>query len=335
MYNDPQLNSLEEQVQISNQTIAAAEANFRVARSLVVSGRAALFPVVSASAQYTNSRFSQTAKGAHVVGAGGGTTTTGTGTTTAVGGTSNTGVINDFSLPIDVSYTIDLWHKIRNTVAANAYQAQASAADVSTALLSTQAELAQDYFEVRALDAQRTILQETVANYRRTLDLTLTRFHGGIASDEDVSQAQTQLDTAIAQQTDLGVARAQFEHAIAVLTGKPPAGFSLAVAPFTPNPPAVPVALPSELLERRPDIAATERRVAAANSQIGVAKAAYYPNLTLSASGGFQSSSFTQWFDWPSRFWSLGPTLAETFFDAGLRRALTQQAQASYEATVA
>ena len=342
IYNDPQLNALEEQVQISNQTIAAAEANFRVARSLVLSGRAALFPLVSASAQYTNSRFSQTAKGANIVGTGGaantGTavgTTTGTGSTTSVGGTSGTGVINNFSLPVDVSYTIDLWHKLRNTVAASAYQAQASAADVATALLSTQAELAQDYFQVCALDAERIILRDTVANYRRTLDLTLSRFRGGIDSDEDVSQAQTQLDTAIAQQTDLGVARAQYEHAVATLIGKPPAGFSLSVAPFTPTPPPVPVALPSELLERRPDIAAAERQVAAANAEIGVARAAYYPNLTLSASGGFETSTFTQWFDWPSRFWSLGPTLAETIFDAGLRRAANQQAQASYEGTVA
>lgn len=341
IYNDPQLNALEEQVQISNQTIAGAEANFRVARSLVLSGRAALFPLVSASAQYTNSRFSQTSKSTHVVGAGGVATsttttgTTGTGSSTAVAGSSNTGVINDFSLPVDVSYTIDLWHKLRNAVAVSAYQAQASAADVGTALLSTQAELAQDYFQVRALDSQRVILRDTVTNYRQTLDLTLARFRGGIDSDEDVSQAQTQFDTAIAQQTDLGVARAQFEHAIAVLTGKPPATFELPVAPFVPNPPPVPVALPSELLERRPDIAAAERQVAAANAEIGVARAAYYPALTLSASGGFQSSSFTQWFDWPSRFWSLGPTLAQTIFDAGLRRAANQQAQASYEGTVA
>ncbi len=348
MYNDPQLNALEEQVHISNQTIAGAEANFRVARSLVLSGRASLFPVVTASAQYTNSRFSQTSKSAHVIGAGGaanstttttGTTTgggvAGTGSSTAVAGSSNTGVINDFSLPVDVSYTIDLWHKLRNAVLVSAYQAQASAADVATALLSTQGELAQDYFQVRAIDAQRVILRDTVANYRQTLDLTLARFRGGIDSDEDVSQAQTQLDTAIAQQTDLGVARAQYEHAIAVLTGKPPARFELPVAPFVPNPPPVPVALPSELLERRPDIAAAERQVAAANAEIGVARAAYYPALTLSASAGFQSSSFTQWFDWPSRFWSLGPTLAQTIFDAGLRRAANQQAQASYEGTVA
>ncbi len=327
LYNDSQLNALEEQVQISNYSIAAAEANFRVARSLVVSARAALFPTVGAAPSYTNSRLSQTARTTSVVGS-----STGGGTTTSSGSSS---LLNTFSLPFDVSYTIDFWHRIRNTIAANAYQAQASAADVRTALLSTQSELAQDYFQVRALDAQRVILRDTVANYRQALDLTMTRFQGGIASDEDVSQAQTQLDTAIAQETDLGVARANFEHALAVLIGKPPASFSLPVAPFTPNPPPVPLALPSELLERRPDIAAAERQVAAANAQIGVARAAYYPNLTLSATGGFETSHFTEWFNWPSRFWSVGPTLAQTLWEGGARRALNEQAQASYDATVA
>ena len=321
IYNDPQLNALEEQVQVSNQSIAAAEANFRVARSLIASQRSNLFPVVTAGPQYTNSRFSETTR-ARVISPTGGTSST-------------TGVINTYSLPVDVSYTIDLWHRIRNQIAANVFQAQASAADVGTALLSTQAELARDFFEIRSLDAQRVILVDTVANYRQTLELTITRFRGGIASDEDVSQAQTQLDTAIAQQTDLGVARAQFEHAIATLIGKPPAEFSLPVAPLAATPPPVPVALPSELLERRPDIAAAERQVAAANAQIGVARAAYYPNLTLSVSGGFETSHFSQWFDWPSRFWSLGPTFAETIFEGGARRALNQQAQASYEGTVA
>lgn len=327
LYNDPRLNALEEQVQISNYSIAAAEANFRVARALVVSSRANLFPIISASPQYTNSRFSQTARGT--------TTGTTTGTGTTVGGNSTGGVVNTYSLPIDASYTLDLWHRIRNTIAVNAFQAQASAADVATALLSTQAELAQDYFQVRALDTERVILRNTVANYRQTLDLTMTRFRGGIASDEDVSQAQTQLDTAIAQQTDLGVARATYEHAIATLIGKTPANFELPVGEFKPNPPPVPLALPAELLQRRPDIAAAERQVAAANAQIGVARAAYYPNLTLSAAAGFETSQFTEWFNWPSRFWSLGPTLAQTLWEGGARRALNEQAQASYDQTVA
>ncbi len=341
MYNDPVLNSLEEQVQISNQSIIQAEANFRSSRALVASTRSSLFPFVGASASYTNSRFSQTARATSVVpsaaGSGSSSTTTGSGTstTTGVSGSGNIGVINTFSLPIDVSYTVDLWHKVRNTIAANTFTAQASAADIATALLTTRAELAQDYFEVRALDTQRMILENTLENYRRALHLTQTLFQTGINSEQDVAQAQTQLDTATAQATDLGVARAQYEHAIATLIGKPASTFSLEVAEFVPKPPTVPVALPSELLERRPDIAAAERQVAAANAQIGVARAAYYPNLTLNATGGFETSHFLEWFDWPSRFWSLGPQMAETLLDFGARRAATEQAQASYDAAVA
>jgi NodT family efflux transporter outer membrane factor (OMF) lipoprotein len=317
IYNDPQLNALEPQVQVSNQTIAAAEANFRAARALVVSARSALFPSLTGSATYSNSRSSANSR---VLNAG-----------TA----SVSKAVNNFSMPLDLSYTVDLWHRIRNTVAANAFEAQASSADVATALLAIQAELAQNYFQLRALDTQRAILQDTLANYRQALDLTITRFRTGIDSEEDVAQASTQLDTATAQATDLAVSRAQFEHAIAILIGKPPAEFSLPVAPFVPSPPPVPVALPSALLERRPDIAAAERRVAASNAQIGIARAAYYPNLTLSAVGGLQASSFTQWFTWPSRFWSVGPQLAQTLFDAGARRALNEQAEASYDAAVA
>ncbi len=320
-YNDPQLNALEEQAQVSNQNIISAEANFRAARALVVSARSALFPTVTAGPAVTNSHFSKSSKTSTVFVPG---------SASAIPGT-----ITNYSLPIDVSYTIDFWHRIRNTIAANAFQAQASAADVATAILSTQAELAQDYFQVRALDAERRILAGTVENYRKNVALTSARFQGGIASEEDVVQAQNQLDVTTAQATDLGVARAQYEHAIAMLIGKSPSVFSLEVAPFTPKPPAVPVALPSELLERRPDIAAAERRVAAENAQIGVARAAYYPNVTLSASAGLQSSSITQWFTWPSRFWSVGPQLAETLFDVGARRGLNEQAQASYEQTVA
>ena len=357
IYNDPQLNALEEQVEGSNQSILASEANFRAARALVVTARSALFPTVGASPAYTNSRFSQTSRTGSVVTSGGvtstgtttGTTSTGTTGTTTTGGTGTTtgtstgvsgnssvkGVVNQFSLPVDVSYTVDLWHKIRNQVAANAYSAQASAADVATAILSIHAELAQDYFEVRALDAERQILDETVASYRQSLQLTQTLFNTGIDSEEEVAQAQTQLDTATAEATDITVSRATFEHALAILMGRPPATFSLPIAPFTPKPPDVPLALPSELLERRPDIAAAERTVASANAQVGVARAAYYPNLTLSASGGFQTSTFTQWFTWPSRFWSVGPQFAQTLFDAGARRGATEQAQAQYDAAVA
>lgn len=360
-YNDPQLNALEEQVHTQNQSIIQAEANFRQARALVVSARSQLYPTIGASPSYSNTRSSQTSKGAFVVGSSSagaasatagsttsgsstatssssGTSSTGSGgtsTTTAVGGSSGSGVFNEYSLPFDASYTVDLWHRVRNTIAQNQYSAQASAADIATALLTTQSELAQDYFEIRALDAERKVLEDTVAAYTQTFKLTMSLYQTGIDSDEDVAQAQTQLLTATAQETDLGVSRATFEHAIAVLIGKPPANFELGVAPFRPVPPEVPVAIPSELLQRRPDIAAAERQVAAANAAIGIARAAYYPTITLSAASGLQTSSFTQWFTWPSRFWSVGPTLSQTLFDGGARRAATEQAQASYDAAVA
>lgn len=316
MYNDAELNSLEQQVRISNQTIAQAEANYRASQALVSFARASLFPRVGAQASYTRSHASRTSKGVTILGGGsaggtgtgstGGTSTGGSsGSGTGVGGTSNSGVFNNYSLPASLSYEVDLWHRVRNTIAVNAFNAQATAADVATAVLSTQSELAQSYFQIRALDAQRAILEETVRNYEQTLALTMSRFRGGIASDEDVSQAQTQLDTAIAQRTDLGVTRATFEHAIATLIGKPPASLSIPVSPFHSKPPSVPVAVPSVLLERRPDIAAAERIVAAANRQIGVQRAAYFPTLTLSATAGLQTSQFNQWFTWPSNFWSL------------------------------
>ncbi|HLH04381.1 MAG TPA: efflux transporter outer membrane subunit [Bryobacteraceae bacterium] len=322
MYNDPQLNALEERASTANQTLAAAEANYRAARALVVSARAALYPTISTAPAYSNSRISGT-RGAQVINPGN------------PGSSGFSKAYNDFSLPIDVSYTVDFWHRIRNTIAANAYSAQASAADVATSLLSIQSTLAQDYFQVRALDMQRSVLEDTLRNYRDTLNLTQTLYRAGIDSEEDVTLAQTQLDTATAQATDLGVARAQYEHAIATLIGEPAADFSLAVAPFVPKPPTVPVALPSVLLERRPDIAAAERQIAALNAEIGVARAAYYPNLTLSASGGLESSSFTQWFTWPSRFWALGPTLSQTIWEGGARRGQNEQAQANYDAGVA
>lgn len=335
IYNDPVLNGLEERVAISNQTIIQAEANFRTARAAVVAARSSLFPVLTSSPAYTNSSISGTARSAIVVGGSSSTSGASTTTTTGQAGSSGSTVVNNFSIPFDLSYTVDLWHRIRNTVAANVFTAQATQADVGTALLSTQAEVAQDYFEVRALDAQRQLLTDTLENYQQSLHLVQSLFNAGIDSDEDVAQAQTQVDTATAQLTDLGVSRATYEHAIAVLTGQPPSSFALAVAPFVPKPPAVPVALPSELLERRPDIAAAERRVAAANAEIGVARTAYYPDLTLNASGGFQTASFLEWFDWPSRFWSVGPTLAATLLDVGARRAANEQAQANYDATVA
>ncbi|MBV8906288.1 MAG: efflux transporter outer membrane subunit [Acidobacteriia bacterium] len=371
MYNDPQLNALEEQVAISNQTVIQAEANFRAAQALVVEARSQLFPTINGSTSYTRNHFSSNSRTGTVVVPGASTTgtttttvtstttgtttntTTSTGTTTTTTGTTGTttstttgtgastgvsgigGTVNQYSIAASMAYTVDLWHRIRNQVAANVASAQASAADVATALLTTQAEVAQDYFEIRALDAQEGILQDTLNNYRANLNLTQILFNTGIDSDQDVTQAQTQLDTAIAQATDLGVARAQYEHAIATLIGKPAATFSLPVAPFVPQPPPVPVAVPSELLERRPDIAAAERQVAADNALIGVARAAYFPSLSLSATGGFSSASITNWISWPSRVWSLGPTLSDTLLDFGARRGAVEQSQATYDAAVA
>jgi NodT family efflux transporter outer membrane factor (OMF) lipoprotein len=317
IYNDPQLNALEEQVAISNQSIKVAEANYRAARALVVSARSALYPQIGSSPAYSNSRSPTDIRSGSITGVGSST------------------VSNAFSLPFDVSYTPDFWHRIRNQVDVQAFNAQASAADVATALLTTQAAVATDYFELRATDMQTKILNDTMVNYRQNVDLTNTLYKTGIDSEQDLVQAQNQLDTATAQATDLGVARAQYEHAIAALTGKPPSELTIAVGTFNPNPPAVPVAVPSTLLERRPDIAALERTIASANSEIGVVRAAYYPTLTLSASGGLEASRFTQWFTWPSRFWSVGPGLSQTLFDGGARRAQNEQARAQYDAAVA
>lgn len=348
MYNEPTLNTLEEQVAINNQTVAQAEASFRAARSLVISARQALAPIATVAPSYTASRFSQNTRGNHAVLSGGSTgtttstptttttTTAGTGgTSTAVAGNSSSGTIQNWSFPVDISYTLDFWHRIRNTLAENTFNAQASAADVATALLAVQAELATDYFEIREVDAQRALLESTVANYRDTLKLTQILYQTGIDSEADVLLAQTQLDQTIAQLTDLGVARSQYEHAIATLIGKPASNFALERGQFKANPPQIPVAVPSVLLERRPDIAAGERRIAAANANIGVVKAAFYPNVSIGGSGGFQASSITQWFAWPSRFWSIGPNISEEVFDAGIRRAETEQAVALYDVDVA
>ena len=331
LYGDAALDELEEKVLVSNQTLAADEAAFRQAQALVVEARSALFPTVTTSPSYTAFRTSSTLQG----GAAGQASANASGSGGTSSGVSFGGTGQTYSLPVEASYEPDLWGRIRNTVAANAYSAQASAGDLANARLSIQAQLAQDYFQVRALDEERRILDATVAAYRRDLNATRNLFQNGIDSDIDVAQAQAQLDTAIAQATDLGASRAQYEHAIAVLIGKAPANFSLPLAKFSAAPPPVPVLLPSELLERRPDIAAAERRVAAANAQVGVARAAYYPTLSLSATGGFESSHFSRWFTWPSRFWSLGPQATETLFEWGARRGENEQAHAAYDQAVA
>jgi NodT family efflux transporter outer membrane factor (OMF) lipoprotein len=241
----------------------------------------------------------------------------------------------DFVLPFDLSYELDLWGRVRRSVAAAREEAQATAADYETAKLSLEAELALDYFELRSADAQKQLLDDTVKAYADNVQLTLNRFNRGVAPRADLAQAQTQLDTTRVQDTDVTVQRAQFEHAIAILIGEPPAEFSLAAAPLNYQPPITPIGLPSELLQRRPDIAAAERRVAEANQQIGIARAAYFPTVTLGGTAGFAGSQGSNWFSWPSGFWAVGPALAETLFDAGRRRATSESARANYDAAVA
>jgi NodT family efflux transporter outer membrane factor (OMF) lipoprotein len=315
IYGDPQLNALEERVNVSNQNIALAESQFRQARALVQQARAAYFPTVTIGAGVTRSRQSATflANPSRSVGT----------------------AFTDYTLPLDVTWQADVWGRIRRTVESNQAGAQASAADLENARLSMQAELAQNYFQLRTLDAQKQILNDTVVALAKSLELTKNRYAGGVASKADVFQAETLLKTTQAQAIDVGVQRAQLEHAIAVLIGKPAALVSIPAAPIMAVPPPLPIGVPSELLERRPDIAAAERRIAAANAQIGVAEAAYYPTVTLTASGGLESSSLSNWLTWPSRFWSVGPAISQIVYDGGLRRAQTDQAQAAYDGSIA
>ena len=243
--------------------------------------------------------------------------------------------MNDYLLPIDVSWAVDVWGRVRRLVEAGVASAQASAADLEAIRLLAQAKLAQDYFQLRVLDGQKKLLDETVIAYQKNLELTKNHYASGVASRADVLQADTQLKTTQAQAIDVGVQRAQLEHAIALLVGRPASAFSIPVAPLGVSPPPIPVGVPSELLERRPDIAAAERNMAAANAQIGVAVAAYFPTITLSAAGGFESTDLSNWLSWPSRFWSVGAAISELVYEGGLRRAQTAAARAAYDATVA
>ncbi len=315
IFGDPQLNALEEQVNTANQNLKVAEAHFRQARALIGFFRAGLFPTVTAGASASSVRDSTKRPFA---------------SSSASGASAG-----DFLLTGDVSYEIDLWGRIRRSVTAAREEAQASAADLETARLSLQAELALDYFELRSADAQQRLLNDTVQAFKEALQLTINRFAGGAAPKSDVAQAQTQLETTQVQATDIAVQRAQFEHAIAVLIGKPPAEFSLPPAPLDLQPPDIPAGIPSKLLERRPDIAAAERRVAEANEQIGIAKAAYFPTVTLDALLGFESSSIRNLGGWQSFLWAVGSSLAQTIFDGGRRRAASAAALANYDATVA
>lgn len=315
VYNDHELNALEEQVSISNESIKAAEAQFREAKFAVRIARSNLYPTISVAPTILNSR-------------------------TSVSGLTNSQNFSrtTYDLPLNVSWEADTWGSIRRSIQASAEAAQVSDAQLENARLSYQAELAQDYFELRGTDGEKDLLETTVKSYQDYLKLTQDRFNSGVASGSDVAQAQTQLETARAQLIDYGVARAQYEHAIAVLTGKAPADLSISYSPIKITPPPMPVGVPSTLLERRPDIATAERQMAAANEQIGIAKAAYYPSIGLATQGspfGLESASLSRWISWPSRFWSVGPGLSETIFDAGKRRATLNQSIAAYDATVA
>ena len=312
-FGDPQLNALVEQVDISNQNVIAAEARFRQAQAVIAGSRAALFPTLDANASIVRSRSP------------GG----------ASGGTTAGRIVTTRSASLTSFWEADLWGKFRRGVEASEASAQASAADIASAKLSAQAELATNYVQLRVLDVQRQLLEDTAAAYQKTVDLTNNRYKVGVAGKVDLVQAETQLRSTQAQVIDLGVQRAQFEHAIALLLGKAPAEISLAPGPLRLQMPVIPPGLPSELLERRADVAAAERRVAAANAQIGVAQSAFFPSLTLSPTLGSRAIDASVWFTTVSRFWSIGPAIALSIFDAGLRRSQSDQAIAAYDATVA
>ena len=316
VFKDPQLNALEEQVNISNQNVLAAEAQFREARDAVRIARSGLFPTVSTAPSYTYSRNSSTLFNVQA-------------------GNLTSGQRNIYDLPADISYQADVWGSIRRTVRGSAESAQATAAQLENVRLALRAALAQDYFELHGVDGEQELLTRTVKSFEDYLQLTKDRFASGVASGADVAQAETQLKSAQAQLIDLGVARAQLEHALAILVGKPPAEVEIPYTPIKLPPPPIPVGVPSDLLQRRPDIAAAERQMAAANEQTGISKAAFFPSVLLTGSAGFQSGSFTDWFTWPSRLWSVGPQVAETVFDAGRRRAQSDLARAAFDASTA
>lgn len=318
LYADSELNALVERLNISNQNLAASEAQYRQARALVRGARAAFYPSLSSSAGATRS--SQ----------GNGSNTSSVSTTSSTGGISKS-----YELGLNAAWELDIWGKLRRSLESSRANYEASAADLAALKLSLQAELVQNYLQLRVLDDQQRLLDATVAAYERSLKLTENQYNAGIVPKSDVSQALTQLKSTQAQAIDLKWQRAQLEHAIAVLIGVPPSELSIAVREQLPALPAIPVALPSQLLERRPDVAAAERRVIAANAEIGVAEAAWYPDLTISASGGYRGSSFADWIDLPNRFWSLGPQLALTLFDGGARSAELERSEAAYDQTVA
>ena len=300
IFADPELNSLEQQVEISNQNVAQAEAQFRQARALVQAARAAYFPTVTIGVGVTRTRDVRRRP--------------------AQARARNNQTFTEHSFPVDVSWELDVWGRIRRTVESSKATAQASAADLEAATLSARAELAQDYFQLRSLDGQKQLLDNTAVAFEKSLQLTNNRYRSGIASRGDVLQAETQLKTTQAQAIDIGVQRAQLEHAIALLIGKAPADLTIPAALLATQPPTIPAGVPAELLKRRPDVAAAERTVASANAQIGVAEAAYYPTLSIDSQGGFESSSASKWLSAMGRFWSAGFSLSQTLFDGGVRK---------------
>ncbi|MCD0498679.1 efflux transporter outer membrane subunit [Achromobacter sp. MY14] len=313
VYGDDTLNALVERLNTSNQTIAQAEANYRQALGLVRAARAGFYPTVGANA------------GMSRAGAGTGSSSS----------TNGSNVSNQYSVTGSVSWEVDVWGRVRRSTESSEASAAASLADLGATRLSAQAALVQTYFQLRVLDEQKRLLDATVAAYERSLKLTQNRYEVGVAGQADVAVARTQVESTRAQSIDLDWQRGQYEHAIAVLMGQAPSHFSLAPSVFTLQLPQIPVGLPSELLERRPDIAAAERRAAAANAQIGVAQAAWFPSLILSADGGFRNGQFADLLTAPARFWSLGPALALTIFDGGARAAQVEQARASYDSQAA
>lgn len=313
-YGDAELNGYEQQIDASNQNLKLAVTRFTEARAQIQYNRANLFPFLGASAGATRSRFSYNRATYFPI---------------------VPNQYNDFNLPLDVSWEPDFWGRVRRSVNQAKANAQASAADVENVRLTLHAELAVDYFQLRGLDAQKHILDQTVTALQRSLDLTQKRYENGLNSQLDVAQAKTLLATTQAQAQDLGVERAHYQNAIAVLSGQPASTFSIAPRVITAEPPNIPIGLPSQLLERRPDIASAERLMAAENEQIGIDRSAYYPTFSLNGLGGFESGHPGNWFTGPSSFWSVGLSASDTIFDWGQRHALNVQAQAAYDGTVA
>ncbi|OCR21573.1 RND transporter [Pseudomonas syringae] len=316
LYGDAQLNGLVEKLNSSNQTVAQYEAQYRQAKALVRSSRGAFFPTLDLTT--SKNRSSQ-----------------GTGSSSSSLSSSSSGIRDTYNAQLGVSWEADIWGKLRRGLEADTASAQASLGDLAAMQLSLQSELVQNYLQLRVIDEQKRLLEATVDAYQRSLTLTQNQYRAGISGRDAVAQAQTQLKSTQADLIDLMWQRAQFENAIAVLMGQAPADFNLAASTSIPALPAIPVGLPSQLLERRPDIAAAERSVMAANANIGIAKAAYYPDLTLSLSGGYSSSTFANWISLPNRFWSVGPQLAMTLFDGGQRSAEVDRTEAVYDQTVA